>query len=212
MTDLNAGAELASPAYGAFGWVRRMGIHFAYHQSTANRVIHAFFIPLELFALVLLTSQLKIGGVAFALILLALLAPIYIATEPLIGSLMTALLLAMYALVTNLFPEPSWIAAGIAASIFASSFVVQTQVGHGVCEGGPDDTDCNFAEFFETRNPVPLILVFYYHLVAAVLATGYRPELRRRIAQVRDSEIEALAARSGNCELAGGTRRVIVQS
>jgi hypothetical protein len=54
-------------------------------------------------------------------------------------------------------------------------------VGHVVFEGGGDDTEKNLAELRRTKNPIPILLVFYYHLVEILLAAGYRPRLKEEI-------------------------------
>ena len=69
----------------------------------------------------------------------------------------------------------------------------QTQVGHGVFERGIDDTDKNLAELRRTGNPVPIVLVFYYHLIEILFAIGYRPALRRAVEQQRDEELARIA-------------------
>jgi uncharacterized membrane protein YGL010W len=82
-----------------------------------------------------------------------------------------------------------------AVGAFVAAFVVQTRVGHGVFERGIDDTDDNLRELARTKNPVPILLVFYYHLVEVLFAAGYRPALRREMEAHRDAMAAALRAR-----------------
>lgn len=50
-------------------------------------------------------------------------------------------------------------------------------------------------ELARTKNPVPVLLVFYYHLVEVLFAAGYRPALRREMEAHRDAMAAALRAR-----------------
>lgn len=43
-------------------------------------------------------------------------------------------------------------------------------------------------EFHTTRNPIPLILIFYYHVVELVLLVGYKPELKKEIEKYTELE------------------------
>ena len=56
-----------------FDWVRRMGVHEAYHLDRTNRVIHWICIPLQLLAVVELLSLVRIGPIDLALVTLCLL-------------------------------------------------------------------------------------------------------------------------------------------
>jgi uncharacterized membrane protein YGL010W len=184
---VNAGA--------AFDWKRRMGRHEAYHQSAGNRAVHWICIPIELAALVWLFSAvpLPIDGLDLAVVLIALLAPVYVLTEPLAGTLMVAYL-AGCRLLAEAIPLHGAGRAGLGALLFVASFAVQVGIGHRVFERGRDDTALNLAEFGATRNPAPLLLVPYYHLVEVLLAAGYRPRLRQEIAEATREELVRLDA------------------
>jgi hypothetical protein len=51
-----------------------------------------------------------------------------------------------------------------------------------------DDTKKNMEEFHKTRNPIPLILIFYYHMVELVLLAGVKPELKKEIEKFTELE------------------------
>jgi uncharacterized membrane protein YGL010W len=180
----------ALPRPGAFAWKRRMGVHEAYHRSFANRVLHWICIPLELWAVVKLLSLVHIAGpVDLALVVIVVVSPVYLATEAFLGTLMLAFLAGCWWSAGRVFiGAPVW---GGAASValFALTFGVQVLVGHRVFERGRDDTEKNLAEFARTKNPAPLLLVFYYHLVEIALGAGYRPALRRDIAAFTAREV-----------------------
>lgn len=186
-----------------------MGIHLAYHESRANRVIHGACIPFELFAIVLLLSQVRIAGLPFALIALAFVGIVYLRTDLLIGAAMIALLLGLTLAAHVTSPVPSIAAVALSVAIFATTFLIQLRVGHGIYEAGVDNTDCNLGEFWETKNPVPLLLVFYFHLAHLILSLGYRPELKAQVEDVRTAELAALRSRAGACMMAGGSRSVV---
>lgn len=62
-----------------------------------------------------------------------------------------------------------------------------------VVEKGVDDTEKNVAEFKGTKNPVPLVLIFYYHLVEVLFALRYRPALRRTMESHKRDELARIA-------------------
>ena len=91
----------------------------------------------------------------------------------------------------------SWLVLATTSAVVVS-FVIQTRVGHGVFEHGLDDTDHNLAELARTKNPVPILLVFYYHLVEVLFALGYRPALAREMAKHRAAELARMASQNGS--------------
>jgi uncharacterized membrane protein YGL010W len=179
---------------GAFGWKRRMGVHEAYHTHPLNRWMHWLCIPLELWAVVKLASLASFGSFDLALVLITVLAPIYILAEPLLGSLMVGFLVGCWRLATWLLPESPIVGAVVAVVVFAVTFGLQVAVGHGVFEQGRDDTKANLEELARTKNPIPIVLVFFYHLVEIALAAGYRPALARAIRGHTEREVAAMDA------------------
>src|SRR5262249_16866731 len=144
-----------------FDWVRRMGVHEAYHRSRKNRIIHWLCIPLELLVVVKLLSMV---GEWVALLAIVGVGLLYLAADLVGGALMIAILVGLFELAKSVTPGSALVDAAAMAALFVASFSFQTRVGHGVFEGGVDDTEKNLAEFKRTWNPVPLVLIFYYHL------------------------------------------------
>lgn len=179
---------------GAFGWKRRMGIHEAYHRSGANRAVHWICIPLQLWAVTKLLSLVTLGPLHdLALVALFVLAPIYLVTEPFLGALMVLFLYGCRELALRFLPALPVAGAIAATAVFVASFVTQLRLGHAFFEEGRDDTNQNIAELRRTKNPVPILLVFYFHLVEIVLAAGYRPSLKREIDAFAADELRRLA-------------------
>jgi len=178
------------PSSGRFDWKRRMGVHEAYHQSLANRWLHWSCIPLELLAIVKLASLASLGGhLDLALVVIAIVAPIYLLTEPVIGTTMVGFLVGCWWLADHGPRFGTGWDVLVAVALFSATFAVQVAIGHGSFEGGRDDTNQNLAEFRTSRNPIPLLLVFYYHLVEIFFALGYRPRLERDVAVFTAREI-----------------------
>jgi uncharacterized membrane protein YGL010W len=178
---------------GRFGWIRRMGAHEAYHRHRANRAIHWVCIPLELFAAVKLLTLANFGRLDLALVALVLVGAIYLAADLFAGVLMVAVLLGLRFASQALTTHTGWLDALIALGVFLAAFAVQTQVGHGVYENGVDDTERNIAELKQTKNPVPIVLIFYYHLVELLFAAGYRPSLRKAVESHTRAELARMA-------------------
>ena len=178
---------------GFFQWKRRMGVHEAYHRNAVNRLLHWAFIPLELWAVVKLFSLVPLGPFDLSLAVIAAIAPLYLLTDVLMGAAMVAFLLGCRQVALGVLPtSPLW-GAAVAVLVFAVTFGAQVGVGHRVFEEGRDDTDQNLAEVARTRNPLPVLLVFYYHLVELFLAVGYRPALKAQI----DRHMQAALAAFG---------------
>jgi uncharacterized membrane protein YGL010W len=165
-----------------------MGVHEAYHLDPTNRLIHWLCIPLELAAvvklLVLVPAPFDLGLVAIGAIGL-----LYCAADRVGGLVMVLLLLALWLAATRVTSGSALIDAGVAASAFALAFVFQTRVGHGVYEHGLDDTAMNLAELRRTGNPIPVLLVFYYHALELLFAVGYRPEMAATMHAHRSREL-----------------------
>lgn len=190
---MGTGEPNDTPAMGFFAWKRRMGVHEAYHRHPKNRALHWAMIPFELWAVVKLLSCIPLGPFGdVALVVIVLIAPIYLLTEPLVGALMVLFLFGCRAAALRFLPGAEGWGAAVALVVFAVTFAAQVRVGHTVYEAGLDDTEKNLAELAKTKNPVPILLVFYYHLVELVLATGYRPKLARDIRHFTEIELTAL--------------------
>jgi len=175
---------------GFFRWKERMGIHEAYHQNITNRFIHWSCIPLELWAVVKLLSLVPlVENFDLALLTVLIISPIFVLTEIFIGSLMIAFLIVCWKTATLVLVDSYLWGMGLAVTLFSVTFFIQVAIGHKIFEGGRDDTEKNIAEFAETKNPIPLLLVFYYHLVEIILNLHYRPDLKSDIEKFKQKEI-----------------------
>lgn len=170
-----------------------MGVHEAYHLDPTNRLIHWVCIPIELAAVIVLLGLLPFP-LDLSLIAIVLVGVVYLAADLGGAAFMVLLLLALRAVVRPLTTGSALLDATIASAAFAAAFVFQTRVGHGVFERGIDDTEQNLAEFGRTRNPIPLLLVFYYHALELLFAASYRPALRRAMEEHRTAELLRIPA------------------
>jgi uncharacterized membrane protein YGL010W len=168
-----------------------MGQHYAYHRSATNRYIHWLMIPLELMGVLALLTALPsfvihplLGNVVSCSVILAV-TVLYVRTEPLCGLSAGILLFALQACFCfsfdTWFLDTFYIRILVGVFLFLGPNLFQTQIGHGVFEGR-DDTALNLSDFVNSKDVVPLLLIFYYHWVEAILLTGYRPLLANDIA------------------------------
>lgn len=176
---------------GAFEWIRRMGVHEAYHLDPTNRLIHWICIPIELAAVLKLLGLVP-GPIDIAFAAIVVVGAIYLAADLLGGAIMIALLVLLRALVAAWTTGSAALDALVAGGMFAAAFGVQTRVGHGVFERGVDDTEMNLAELARTKNPIPTLLVFAYHGFELLFALGYRPGIREAIERHRGAELMRL--------------------
>jgi uncharacterized membrane protein YGL010W len=170
-----------------------MGVHEAYHLDPTNRLIHWLCIPFELAAvlklLALVPAPLDLGLVAIGAI-----GIVYCAADRIGGFAMVLLLLGLWLGATHLTSGSAFADAVMAITAFALAFAFQTRVGHGVYEHGLDDTTMNLAELRRTGNPIPVLLVFYYHALELLFALGYRPELAATMHVHRARELARIPA------------------
>ncbi len=176
-----------------FDWVRRMGVHEAYHLDPTNRLIHWICIPVELGALLVLLRVMPLP-IDLGLAAIALAGMLYCIADLGGGLAMIVLLVALRAATRPLTTGSATLDAALAAGAFVGAFAFQTRVGHGVFERGVDDTAMNVADFRRTRNPIPLVLVFYYHALELLFAAGYRPELAAVMEDHRAHELARMPA------------------
>ena len=170
-----------------------MGVHEAYHLDPINRIIHWICIPIELCAVLKLLDALP-GPLDVGILAILSVGAVYLAADLAAGVLMVLLLLALRAFATTLTTGTPVHDAGLAIVTFVAAFVFQTRVGHGVFEQEIDDTEKNVAELRRTGNPIPILLVFYYHLLELLFAAGYRPALCRAIEEHRADELKRIPA------------------
>jgi uncharacterized membrane protein YGL010W len=189
---------------GAFEWIRRMGVHEAYHLDRTNRVIHWICIPIEI-AAVLKLAGLVPGPIDVDLVLIAAVGALYVAADLLGGALMVALLVLLRAIVHPWTTGSPALDAVTATGALVAAFVFQTRVGHGVFERGVDDTAMNLAELGRTKNPIPTLLIFAYHGFELLFALGYRPALWEAIERHRAVELMRMRADARPRRPASGT-------
>ncbi len=173
---------------GPFDWIRRMGVHEAYHLNRTNRLIHWLCIPIELAAVLKLLTLVP-APCDLGLLAIVLVGTVYLAADLAGGALMVGLLLVLRALVLPWTTGGLAGDAAVAALAFGAAFAFQTRVGHGVFERGVDDTAMNLAELAATRNPIPTLLVFAYHGFELLFALGYRPGLAQAITRHRNAAL-----------------------
>jgi uncharacterized membrane protein YGL010W len=176
---------------GVFQWKRRMGVHLAFHRDPTNIAIHAVFSVLNAWAILLLAYpfglfELSILGAPLNLALVTLLVMFVIYACMDIGAaLFTVILFALtYPLCAPVFEllNHSTVAM-VLLSVFLTvlALAVQVFIGHGISEQGIDDATDNFAEMFETKNPLYITLLPFYTYLDLMLMVGYKPTLARYI-------------------------------
>eukprot|EP01006_Ploeotia_vitrea_P010751 TRINITY_DN27987_c0_g1_i1.p1 TRINITY_DN27987_c0_g1~~TRINITY_DN27987_c0_g1_i1.p1 ORF type:complete len:312 (-),score=129.61 TRINITY_DN27987_c0_g1_i1:61-996(-) len=85
------------------------------------------------------------------------------------------------------------VSAGYGAMLFLGALFAQVIIGHGFFEDdAADDTADNLREFRATLNPVPLLLIYWYHLVDLMMLLGYKPVLREHIEMLTHEQVPHL--------------------
>ncbi len=160
-----------------FDWTGRMGVHQTYHRNVLNKVVHGICIPLQLWGAVHLLSALL--NPFFVVLLLS---PLYMLCDVAAGVSFAALLVVLGFVARD--AHFLW-----GPVLFVVANLVQTKLGHALEEECRDDTQKNIAEFKQTKNPVPLLLIFFYHWVELFFLFGYKPELKQEVDRAqRDHE------------------------
>jgi uncharacterized membrane protein YGL010W len=146
-----------------------MGIHQAYHRSLANKVIHGVCIPVQLWGFVhLLTTVIN---PFFAVLLFA---PLYLLCDVVAGASFSVFLLAL----SFVGSDAHYLWGPV---VFVVANLVQTKLGHSLEEGRRDDTPKNMTEFKRSKNPIPLLLIFFYHWVEVLFFFGFKPDVKREV-------------------------------
>lgn len=159
-------------------WPLRMGIHQAYHTNTHNKIAHWILIPLEIYGVVSLLAALP-TIVEWAL--LFAIATVYLSTNLSMGASFVCFVLGLRALRTTPL-------AGLI--FFIIPFLAQTMIAHKYFEpNGRDDTEKNVNEFKQTKNPVPLLLIFYYHWVELFFLCGFFLDLNQQVEKAKQNEL-----------------------
>lgn len=178
---------------GRFDWLYRMGVHEAYHLDARNRLIHWLCIPLELWSVLKLGTLIQFMGLNLGFVLFLAASAVYIAADVVMGMAMAFFLFILLCVCVYLDLGPVWAEAMLAVVVFSASFLVQTKVGHDVFQAGVDDTRQNLEELKQSKNPIPILLIFFYHLVEIFFALGFRKDLRAQVEAFRDLEATKIA-------------------
>ena len=159
-------------------WTTRMGNHDAFHQSIPNKLIHALMIPVQLWGIVHLVSAL-INPLWFLLAI----SPVYVLCDAVSGA---SFVLFLY-IISFIRSDTHFLWGAV---MFVVANLIQTKIGHSFEIGGRDDTAINIAELKKTKNPVPTLLIFYYHWVEAFLMFGYRSDIKLEVARARAEQLK----------------------
>lgn len=173
---------------------------------------------LKLLSLTLFTGIIQILtvlGYYLPELLIIASGPIWLLPEPLSGSLMISLLYILYTVAGFAVASHSTLSLLVIGVLCTFvPFLVQLLVGHRLVtirlcltltrvfeKDARDDTNKNVKEFKKTGNFIPLVLVFYYHVVCSrklyefllpqvevVLMTGYQPDLKKEIERFTEQE------------------------
>ncbi|WP_206509261.1 hypothetical protein C5142_19820 [Rhodococcus sp. BGS-1C] len=181
-----------------FDWIERMGVHYAYHQSLLNRVVHWICIPIELGAVLGLLSVVDVGPVDAGLVAVALIGALYCTAELFLGLLWSVQLVAIWFVASTLLADLGLWAIVASSAAFAVTFTIQLVLGHRIGENGRDDTARNLSCASMSKNPVPILLIFFYHFVEVALIAGYRPTVRARVDDATRRELARLDASNGD--------------
>lgn len=139
-------------------WTQRMGKHEAFHTNIVNKVFHALMIPCQLWGVLHLAScGLNLIGLSSFWFLFAL-APVFLLCDVISGGAFVGFLFAL-----SFIKSEAHFLWGPA--IFVVANLIQTKIGHGFEPQGHDDTQINIAELKKSKNPIPILLIFYYHWV-----------------------------------------------
>ncbi|MGB3773120.1 MAG: hypothetical protein WBA00_18440 [Rhodococcus sp. (in: high G+C Gram-positive bacteria)] len=162
-----------------------------------NRVVHWVCIPIEMAAVLGLLSMIRMGPVDGGIVAVLVLGALYVATDVVLGTVWTSALFGLWFLSRSVLDgRPVWVAV-VPVALFAVTFATQLVVGHRIGERGLDDTSMNLFCARSDRNVVPLLLVFYYHVVELAFMAGYRPDVRAQVDAVTRREIERIEAADG---------------
>ena len=179
----------AQQSHGVFQWQRRMGVHLAFHQNPTNILIHAIFSVLNAWAVLLMAYPfgvfgLTIAGVPLDMAMVTLLVSFFIyARLDVGGAVVTTLLFAStYPLcpwVFELVGQSSLLMLLLGVVLTVLSLAIQVFIGHGIAEQGIDDAMDNFAETFESKNPIYITLLPFYTYLDLMFMVGYKPTLAK---------------------------------
>lgn len=176
-----------------FNWEQRMGNHLAYHRNKINNAVHLICIPAIVYGLLIVMSVIdSVTSISVTVGLLLVLGIVFLLVDIIVGAVVVALLFFAAFQLSN--PSEALVFSLVVGLVWMiGPFVVQTQVGHRVFEDeGRDDTEINIKEFRETLNPIPLVLIFFYHAMEVAMLLGYKKESYNRILGYRDAKMKEI--------------------
>lgn len=154
---------------GVFSWKRRYAIHRMYHKSIANQITHFIGTPLQLFSFIKLFSLFNFNGTALGtgcnlgLLFIAFLAFVYCRIHLFIGLFVTVYLVLSWYVASYILWSSLWyVNILIAAAFFILGVLIQVGVGHKILQKQKTNLETEFAEFFQTRDPMIIILIFFF--------------------------------------------------
>jgi len=184
---------------GIFQWKRRMGIHLAFHRDPMNIFLHALFPVFNALGVLMICYPFFIDvpgnlsllpqSLSLALLVLAGSFFIYALIDLLAAILVSLPVLLLYPLCQWSFEALGqsvlWMTcAGIA--VFFVALWIQVGIGHKICEEGIGDEEENIAELFESKNPIPFIVLPVYTILDLLFMLGYRKTLSTFIWKMTD--------------------------
>jgi len=181
----------AQGKHGVFQWQRRMGVHLAFHRNPTNIIIHAIFSILNAWAILLIAYPFKLFGLSIfglpmdmAVVTLLLTFLIYVRLDFWGALVTTALFASTYpfcSLVFDFVGHSTLLMLVLGVVLTGVAFAIQVFIGHGIAEQGIDDAMDNFAETFESKNPIYLTLLPFYTYLDLMFMAGYKPALAKYV-------------------------------
>lgn len=156
----------SKPVY--FNWKERYAIHQAFHQNISNRITHFLATPIQLFGLVKLFALLSFPfflsmQLNMALLLIVFLSCVYCLIHFKMGLLVSIYLLICWCIASYYpFTTHWYLEALFAMAFFLLGALIQVGVGHNKFERTNANLTAEFAEFFQTYNPMIFILIFFF--------------------------------------------------
>ncbi len=184
---------------GLFQWKRRMGIHLAFHRDPMNIFLHALFPAFNALGILMMcypffielpfNNPLLPENISLALLVLAGSFLVYLLIDVLAALLVSIPVLVLYPLCQISFElldqSVLWMAlAGL--TMFFVALWIQVGIGHKICEDGIGDEVENIAELFESKNPIPFIVLPVYTILDLLFMLGYRKKLSAFIWNITD--------------------------
>jgi len=132
-------------------FLEQMGMYAAYHRDRRNQATHHAGVPLIVFSLILVLTQIQLGQLAgatvsTATIILALLLIGYVVAVPLVGVVTTLFYAVLYGLAVSLAADWTSMLWVVAASCFVGGWIIQF-VGH-IFEGRRPALTVNAIQIF----------------------------------------------------------------